>query len=129
MEEKPKRGRPPKWTEIDPEQVRSCAMKMWKISEIAAFFRVSHDTIERHFASIIEEARQTGYAKIRDLQWKRAIEGSDTMIKHISEHYLGQHAKSEIKNETTLTATVEQKAAMLTDEQLKERMKKLEEDV
>jgi len=129
MEEKPKRGRPPKWTEIDPEQVRKCAEKQWKITEIAAFFRVSTDTIERHFAPILLEARESGRAKIRDLQWKRALEGSDTMIKHLSEHYLGQYAKSEVKNETILSATVEQKASMLTDAQLKDRMKKLEEDV
>lgn len=94
---------------IDEEQVRQCAMKMWSIREIAAFFRVSHDTIERRFASIILEARQSGYAKLRDLQWKRAMEGSDTMIKHMSEHYLQQHSKQKIE---------------LTDAQLEEALEK-----
>jgi DNA-binding transcriptional regulator YhcF (GntR family) len=78
---------------IDREQVRQCAMKMWSVKEIAAFFRVSHDTIERRFADLIEEGRQSGYAKLRELQWKRAMEGSDTMIKHMSEHYLEQHSR------------------------------------
>lgn len=94
MDEKPKRGRPSKGAEIDPEQVRQCAMKLWKIEEIAAFFRVSTDTINRHFASLIAEARQSGKAKIRDLQWKRALEGSDTMIKHLAEHHLDEHTKN-----------------------------------
>ena len=94
MDEKRKRGRPSKAADIDPEQVRQCAMKLWKVTEIAAFFKVSHDVIERHFASIIKEARESGHAKIRDLQWKRALEGSDTMIKHLAEHHLDEHSKS-----------------------------------
>lgn len=81
---------------IDVEQLIKCAEKQWHIREIAAFFRVSHDTIQRRYASIIEEARNSGKAKLRDLQWKRALEGSDTMIKHMSEHYLDQHSRSKI---------------------------------
>ena len=48
-------------------------------------------TVERRFASIIEESRHGGTAKLRDLQWKKAIDGSDRMIIHMSEHYLKQH--------------------------------------
>lgn len=81
---------------IDVEQLIKCAEKQWHIREIAAFFRVSHDTIQRRYASIIEEARNSGKAKLRDLQWKRALEGSDTMIKHMSEHYLGQHSRQQV---------------------------------
>jgi len=91
MDQKPKRGRPPKWDKIDPDQVRQCAIKLWKNEEIAAFFQVSVDTIERHFAGVLADARQNGKAKIRDLQWKRALEGSDRMILHLSEHHLGEH--------------------------------------
>jgi hypothetical protein len=69
-------------------------MKLWSISEIAAHFKVSPQTIERHFGEKIEEFRQEGKSKIRDLQWKRALEGSDTMIKHLAEHHLDEHPKN-----------------------------------
>lgn len=81
---------------IDVEQLIKCAEKQWHIREIAAFFRVSTDTIHRRYAAIIEEARNSGKAKLRDLQWKRALEGSDTMIKHMSEHYLEQHSRQQV---------------------------------
>lgn len=81
---------------IDEEQLRRCSEKQWHITEIAAFFRVSTDTLHRRYAAIIEEARQNGKAKLRDLQWKRALEGSDTMIKHMSEHYLEQHSRQQV---------------------------------
>lgn len=89
-------ARPTKWTKVDVEQLRQCAQKQWSNVEIAAHFRVSTDTIERHFAAIIKEARESGRAKLRDLQWKRALEGSDRMIMHMSEHYLGQHTKAQL---------------------------------
>ncbi len=81
---------------INEEQVRKVAAKLWSISEIAAFFNVSTDTIHRRYAAIIEEARQNGKAKLRDFQWKRVMEGSDTILKHMSEHYLDQHSRSRI---------------------------------
>lgn len=93
---KRKVGRPPKWTSVDIEQLRQCAQKQWNDKEIAAHFRISTDTLDRHFAEEIAAARQTGKAKLRDLQWKRALEGSDTMIKHMSEHYLDQHTRQRI---------------------------------
>ena len=50
---------------IDEEQLRKCAEKLWSITEIAAFFKVSTDTLHRRYAAIIEEARQSGKAKLR----------------------------------------------------------------
>lgn len=94
-------ARPSKGAKIDSEQVRRCAEKMWSLTEIAAFFKVSTDTIERHFAPLIKEARESGRAKLRDLQWKRALEGSDRMILHMSEHHLGEvpQSKNELSGE------------------------------
>lgn len=82
---------------IDLHQLEMCAEKHWSITEIAAHFRVSTRTITRRYVKVIEEARQRGKTKLRDLQWKRAIEGSDTMIKHMSEHYLDQHQKNKVE--------------------------------
>lgn len=83
--------------QIDIEQLEKLAEKQWSIEQIAAFFRVSRDTIERRYAANVKEARQRGTAKIIDLQWKRALEGSDTMIKHMSQHYIGQYDKQKIE--------------------------------
>ncbi len=81
---------------IDQEQLEKLAEKQWSIEQIAAFFRVNRATIERRFAEKINDARQRGRAKIVDLQWKRALEGSDRMIMHMSAHYLGQSQKLEL---------------------------------
>ena len=99
---------------IDVEQLIKCAEKQWTVREIAAFFRVSHDTIQRRYASVIEEARQSGRAKLRDLQWARALNGSDTMLKHMSEHYLDQHNKTKISIEDAWDELpLEKKAALI----------------
>jgi DNA-directed RNA polymerase specialized sigma24 family protein len=99
---------------IDEEQLRKCAEKQWTIEEIAAFFRVSRDTIERRYAAIYKEARQSGRAKLRDLQWARALNGSDTMLKHMSEHYLDQTPRTKISIEDAWDALpAEQKAILI----------------
>lgn len=85
---------------IDLEQLDKCAEKQWTITEIAAFFRVNPRTIyARRYLARIEEARQRGLTKLRDLQWKRALEGSDRMIEHMSKHYLNQHDRQRIELE------------------------------
>lgn len=81
---------------IDKEQVEKCAEKQWTNREIAAFFRVNEVTLWRRYAKEIDDARQRGLTKLRDLQWKRALEGSDRMIEHMSKHYLGQHDRQKV---------------------------------
>jgi DNA-directed RNA polymerase specialized sigma24 family protein len=103
---------------IDEEQLIKCAEKQWTTREIAAFFRVSTDTIERRYAAQVEEARQSGRAKLRDLQWARAINGSDTMLKHMSEHYLDQHSKSRISIEDAWDSLPSEKKAVLIKKDL-----------
>jgi len=109
-------GRPPK--QLDREQIIKCAEKQWSIEEIAAFFRVHRTTIERKYSAEVELGRQNGRAKLRELQWKRALEGSDTMIKHMSEHYLDQHSKSKISIEDAWDALPEEKKAVLIKKDL-----------
>ena len=82
---------------IDVEQLKKCAEKQWSNVEIAAFFHIHVTNLAKRFAKIIEESRESGRAKLRDLQWQRALQGSDTMIKHMSEHYLGQRTKTDVE--------------------------------
>jgi len=81
---------------IDQEQLEKLAEKQWSIEQIAAFFRVSRDTIERRYAAKIAEAKQRGGAKLLDLAWKRVIEGSDRMLIHMLKQYLGHKEKVEL---------------------------------
>lgn len=96
-------ARPAKWKNIDKEQLEKCAERQWTIEEIAAFFRVSKQTINRRFGPVIDECRERGRSKIRDLQWRKALEGSDKMIIHISKHYLKQHDREHIEHSGTTT--------------------------
>lgn len=72
---------------IDQEQLEKLAEKQWSIEQIAAFFRVSRDTIERRYAAKIAEAKQRGGAKLLDLAWKRVLGGSDKMLLAMLEKY------------------------------------------
>lgn len=87
-------GRPRK--QVDLDLLEKLAAKQWSDREIAATLNVSVDTLHRHFAEHIEKGRQSGQAKLRDLQWKRALEGSDRVLLHMSAHYLGQNQKLEL---------------------------------
>lgn len=78
---------------IDVQQLENLAEKQWSVAEISAFMRVNRSTIERRYAENYAAAKQRGRAKLKDLQWKRALEGSDRMLIHMSKHYLNQHEK------------------------------------
>lgn len=106
--------------QINEEQLRKCAEKLWSITELAAFFNVSTDTLHRRYAAIIEDARQNGKAKLRDFQWKRVMEGSDTILKHMSEHYLDQHSKSKISIEDAWDSLPAEKKTALLKKDLSE---------
>lgn len=82
---------------IDITQLERLAERRWTIEEIAAFFRVSRDTIERRFAAKIHQARLRGSAKLRDLQWALAAKLHPGMLIHLGRHYLGQTKEGEEK--------------------------------
>jgi hypothetical protein len=80
-------GRPK--IKLDVEKLKKCAEKQWTNEEIGAFFGVSKDTIERNYAADVHEARHNGKAKLRDLIWQRALNGSDRMLEHAANRFLG----------------------------------------
>lgn len=84
-------GRPP--AELNVDYVERLAEKHWTKREIAAFFRVSEDTIHRRFAAEIDAARERGKAKLRDMQWKLASEGNTQITIWLAKQYLGQTDK------------------------------------
>ncbi|MDD5391106.1 MAG: hypothetical protein PHD37_17345 [Gallionellaceae bacterium] len=80
------------------------------IIEIAGFFNVSVDTIERRvkeasgirFADYFEEKRGAGRASLRRRQFQLAMKGNGTMLVWLGKQYLGQTDKQEVKQEGSL---------------------------
>jgi hypothetical protein len=81
-------SRPKKF--IDPEQVEKLAGMHCTTEEIASFFDVSRDTIERRFQDIILRGRQMGKAKLRRLQWQTAESGNVIMQIWLGKQLLNQ---------------------------------------
>lgn len=99
-------GRPRKeinWEEFD----KLCAMQCSQ-REIAAWFEVSVDTIERRveeihgvkFAEYFEEKRGKGKIALRRKQYEVAMSGNTTMLLWLGKQYLGQVDKQETKLDT-----------------------------
>lgn len=80
---------------VDPEEVAKLAAIHCTLAEIAAWFGVSHDTIERNFASIIKENREKGRASLRRMQYVAAQGGNVTMLIWLGKQLLGQRDKIE----------------------------------
>lgn len=90
-----KAGRPkwvPNWDEID----KLCAIQATR-SEIAAWFNVSEDTIERavkrdhkeDFAAYFAKKRKAGFISIRRAMFQKAQAGDKAMITLFFKKYLG----------------------------------------
>ena len=88
--------------QIDERRVELLAGVGCTVHEIAAVLDVSHDTIERRFASLIEKGRGRMRSSLRRKQVERAMKGSDTMLIWLGKQLLGQKDKSE----TELSGTV-----------------------
>lgn len=85
--------------DIDGEQVRKLAGLGCTYSEIGAWFGVDEKTIRNRFSAEKQQGAENGKLSLRRRQWKRAMEGSDTMLIHLGKQYLNQAEKIEQKNE------------------------------
>jgi IS30 family transposase len=108
--------------------------------EIAKFFNVSEDTVERHvrrhygenFAEVFKRESSTGKISLRRKMYKAAIEdGNITMMIWLSKNQLGMSDKVEQRNEQHVVAEVASKVtvAEMTNQQIKERLAKIRADV
>lgn len=99
-----KRGPKPikiKWKEFD----KLCAMQC-TLSEIAAWFECSEDTIERRvkkskkmkFADYYAQKKEKGFVALRRLQWQKAKKGSNTMLIWLGKQWLDQRDKKDIEH-------------------------------
>lgn len=76
---------------VDLRKLEKYAKAQCTLRELAAVCKVSHDTLERRFASKIEIWRDTGKAYIREAMYKKGIKGDVTMLRHLGKHCLNQH--------------------------------------
>jgi len=67
--------------------------------DIARFFECDEGTIRKRFAAKIEKARSERKAKLFEKQWKRAMDGSDTML-----IWLGKQEGQTDKTQSDLTS-------------------------
>lgn len=102
-------GRPVK--EIDWDQFdKLCAIQATR-KEIASWFDVSEDTIERavkrdkkiNFAAYFEQKRGRGKISLRRKMYEMAISGDRVMCIWLSKQYLGMSEKQEIKQESSVS--------------------------
>lgn len=81
-------GRPK--ADIKAEQVEELAARLWNVEQIAAFFKVQPITIRRNFDQELLRGKEAGRSKLIDAMWKRIAEGSDRMLEHAMNRFLGQ---------------------------------------
>lgn len=97
-----KMGRP--LIEIDKEQFEKLCSIQCTREEIAGFFNVSEDTIDRWcireygetFAAVFKQKRQIGKISLRRSQWKMA-QKNVTMSIWLGKQFLGQQDKQELQ--------------------------------
>lgn len=76
--------------EIPATQVEQLAQWHCSIEEIASFFKVSRDTIERRFRDEIEKGKAASKMQLRRKQYDLAKEGNVTMLIWLGKQWLGQ---------------------------------------
>lgn len=89
---------------VDADQVLKLAAIGCSNKEIASFFDVSEDTIERRFAGQLSKGREEGKTRLRRLQWQSAEKGNVVMQIWLGKQILGQTEKVESKVESAQSA-------------------------
>lgn len=70
---------------------------VWKLATIGCTLReisfmtgLSHESINKNFGDLIEQAQATGKRSLRRKQFEKAMEGSDRMLIWLGKQMLGQ---------------------------------------
>lgn len=85
--------------DIDADEVFKLAKRGCTQKEIAAHFGVAQSTISERFRSEFELGSAQSITSLRSWQFKRAYNGSDTMLIHLGKVYLNQTDKLDITSD------------------------------
>jgi hypothetical protein len=85
--------------EIDREQVIKLARLHCNVSEIARWFNVDQNTINKRFKEDIELARGETKAKLRRKMLEEAMNGNTTMLIWLSKNMLGFSDNGPVEND------------------------------
>lgn len=69
--------------ELDEHQLETLASIGCTLSEIAAFFKCSVDTITRNYAEVLYRGRENGKTSIRRMMWEHGKKGNSVALKYL----------------------------------------------
>ena len=115
-------GKPKK---IDKKLLKWMAVRQCTQAEMAEALGVHADTLRNHFSAQLASWRSVGKTRLRAMQWRRCRKGSDSMLIHLGNQYLGQSSKAQIE---VLGEQFDPLAAYTDDPALLERALQLERD-
>lgn len=98
-------GRPLKELAISEEKIKQLAGFGCTDSEIAAVAEIDESNLQIRFAALLKQGREKFKTEIREMQWKRMREGSDTMLIWLGKVVLGQKEDTTIRLDATDTLT------------------------
>jgi hypothetical protein len=81
--------------EVDEKLVYDLASIMCTTQEIATICGVSHDTLQRRFASLIKEGHENGKSTLRRWQWNACAKGNPALLIWMGKQHLDQKDKHE----------------------------------
>jgi hypothetical protein len=119
--EKPKRGRPKKF--VDLELVEKLAHIQCTYGEIAATLGVSVDTLQRNknFAVVYKKGAEGGRKSLRRMQFEAANKGNVTMQIWLGKQYLSQsdHGLLEVRQASSIRELTSQDLREVLDDYAK----------
>lgn len=80
---------------IDVELLKKLASIMCTNEEMAHILGVSKDTLERRYAAVIKEAKDTGKMTLRRWQWEACKKGNTALLIWMGKQHLGQSDKQD----------------------------------
>lgn len=81
---------------VDENAILELASKGRRLNEIAAFCGISHDTLQRRYASVIERGHELMRGSLRSKQYDVAMKGNAQMLQWLGKQELGQKEKTEV---------------------------------
>ena len=104
-----------KTDKIDPVEVEKLAMMACTAEEMADFFDVSVDTIDRNFADALKRGRSKGKMSMKRALFEKLLKGDLGAMVWWGKNFAGMSDKVEQKQEISMSA--------MTDEQLEQLIK------